>query len=374
MKVTCLKENLKKGLEITERITGRNSTLPILSNLLITAENNGLKIVSTDLEIGISTLLSGKINQTGSITVPAKTLSQFINNLPNKKIDFEVKNGILKIECENIKASINGLDAQEFPIIPKIKNTDALTINSQILKNAFSEAIVSVAFSDARPEITGVAVKIEPDIIKFVATDSFRLSEKTLSLKKENISFNNLKNKPTVLIVPSKTVNELIRIIGNNDFSVKIFIDPTQIMFDLKDTQVVSRLIDGQFPDYEAVIPKENELSLVCSKNNLEEAVRLASCFSGKLSDVIIKTQKNRGMLKISSQDVSLGSHETDIEADLKGNDLSLIFNWRYLLDGLKYIKADRINIEFAGEQKPAVIKPAGFYDFLYLLMPIRNH
>lgn len=374
MKIICFQENLKKGLEKTEHICGKNFALPILNHLLISAENGGLKIISTDLEMAVSTWLSGKIIQPGNLTVPARLLSQFINNLPNKKVDFEVKNKILKVECENIKASINGLDPQDFPIIPKIKNTEALVINSQVLKKALSEVVGVAAFSDARPEITGVAVKIEPEVIKFAATDSFRLAEKTLSLKKEKISFDIAKLKPGTIIIPAKTINELIRILGSNNFPIKIIIDPTQILFDLKETQLISRLIDGQFPEYEAVIPQEFETSVVCSKQDLEEAVRLASFFSAKLSDVVVKTISEKGLISISSADISLGSHETQIKSEIKGKDLTLIFNWRYILDGLKNIQSDELSLDLGGEQKPAVMRPVGISGFFYLVMPLRNH
>ena len=375
MNFICFKENLKKKLDNALRIIKYNSTLPILNNFLLSTEKGMLKISSTDLEIGFTSLISSKILKDGSITVPAQLLSQFINNLPNKNINFEVKDFKLYLNCDNIKASINGLNAEDFPIIPKVKNDSVLTINSKIFKNSLSCVINSSAISDARPEISSIYIKINPDQLKFIATDSFRLAHKTIFVlsgdNKEKIKINFEKSRN--IILPLRTAGELTRILGEQDNDVKIMIDQNQILFDFDDTQLISRLVEGNYPDYEAIIPKSSETKCYLNKNDLEESIKLSGCFSSKLNDITIKTNSEKSQIEIFSNNVEYGNHHAKINSEIKGKDVSIVFNWHYFLDGLKNINEDELILEFNGDQKPAVIKSAKNNDFFYILMPIRN-
>lgn len=375
MNIICIKENLKENLDNALRIIKYNSTLPILNNFLLATDKGRLKISSTDLEIGFTSWVSSKILEDGSITVPAQLLSQFINNLPNKNINLEVKNQKLYLNCDNIKASINGLSPNDFPIIPKIKNIATLIINSRILKESLSSVINSAALSDARSEIASVYLKIEPDQIKFIATDSFRLAHKTLFLTSEDLK-NKIKidySKSQNIIIPLRTAGEILRILGDKNIDVKINIDQNQILFDLNDTHLISRLIEGNYPDYEAIIPKSFETKCYLSKNDLEEAVKLSGCFSSRLNEVALKTNSGQSCLEVFSNNNEVGNHQAKIDSEIKGEDVNITFNWRYLLDGLKNINNEEIILEFNGDQKPAVIRPAKNNDFFYILMPIKN-
>ncbi len=375
MNLICLKENLKRNLDNALRIVKYNSTLPILNNFLLSTEKGMLKISSTDLEIGFTSLVPSKILKDGSITVPAQLLSQFVSNLPNKNISLEVNNFKLYLNCDNIKASINGLNAEDFPIIPKVKNDSVLTIDSKIFKNSLNCVINSSAISDARPEISSVYVKINPDQIKFIATDSFRLAHKTIFIlsddlkEKIKINFENSRN----IILPLRTAGELLRILGDQDDNVKVTVDQNQILFDLDNIQLVSRLVEGNYPDYEAIIPKSSETKCYLSKNDLEESIKLAGCFSSKLNDITIKTNSEKSQVEVFSNNNEYGNHHAKIDSEIKGKDVAIVFNWRYFLDGLKNIDDDELILEFNGDQKPAVIKPAKNNDFFYILMPIRN-
>ena len=375
MNVICSKENLKRNLDNALRIVKYNSTLPILNNFLLSTEKGMLKISSTDLEIGFTSLVPSKILRDGSITVPAQLLSQFVNNLPNKNINLEVKDLKLYLSCDNIRASINGLSAEDFPIIPKVKNDSFLTINSKVFKNSLNCVINSSAISDARPEIASIYVKISPDQIKFIATDSFRLAHKTIFVLsqdlKEKIKINFEKSRN--IIIPLRTGGELLRILGDQNDNIKIIIDQNQILFDLDNTQLVSRLVEGNYPDYEAIIPKSSETKCYLSKNDLEESIKLAGCFSSKLNDITIKTNSGKSQMEIFSDNNEYGNHHAKIDSEVKGKDVAIVFNWRYFLDGLKNIDDDELILEFNGDQKPAVIKSAKNNDFFYILMPIRN-
>lgn len=374
MNVICLKENLKRSLDNALRIVKYNSTLPILNNFLLSTEKGMLKISSTDLEIGFTSLVPSKILKEGKITVPAQLLSQFVNNLPNKNINLEVSNSKLYLNCDNIKASINGLNAEDFPIIPLVKNDLILSINSKILKDSLGSVVNSAATSDSRPEISSIYVKINPDQIKFVATDSFRLAHKTIFIShkdfKEKIKINFEKSKN--IIIPLRTAGELLRILGDQDDDVKIIIDQNQILFDLGGTQLVSRLIEGNYPDYEAIIPKSSETKCLLNRNDLEESIKLAGCFSSKLNDIAIKTSSEKSQMEILGNNSEYGNHHAKIDSEINGKDVAIVFNWRYFLDGLKNIIDDELILEFNGDQKPAVIK-AKNSDFFYILMPIKN-
>jgi len=375
MNLICFKENLKRNLDNALRIIKYNSTLPILNNFLLSTEKGMLKISSTDLEIGFTSLIPSKVLKDGSITVPAQLLSQFVNNLPNKNINFEVKDFKLYLNCDNIKASINGLNAEDFPIIPKVKNDSVLTINSKMFKNSLNYVINSSAISDARPEISSIYIKINPDQIKFIATDSFRLAHKTIFVlsddNKEKIKINFEKSRN--IILPLRTAGELLRILGDQNDDVKIIIDQNQILFDLDNTQLISRLVEGNYPDYEAIIPKSSETKCYISKNDLEESIKLAGCFSSKLNDITMKTNSEKSQMEIFSNNSEYGNHHAKIDSEIKGKDIAIVFNWHYFLDGLKNIDEDELILEFNGDQKPAVIKPAKNADFFYILMPIRN-
>lgn len=375
MNITCSKENLKRNLDSALRIIKYNSTLPILNNFLLSTEKGMLKVSSTDLEIGFTSWVPSKIIKDGSITVPAQLLSQFVNNLPNKNINLEVSNSKLYLNCENINASINGLDAEDFPIIPKIKNDSILIINSKILKESIDSIINSSAVSGTRPEISSIYIKFSPDQIKFIATDSFRLAHKTIFISskdvKEKIKMNFEKSQN--IILPLRTAGELLRILGDLNEDVSIVIDQNQVLFNLNNIHLISRLIEGGYPDYEAIIPKSSETQCFVSKNNLEESIKLAGCFSSKLNDIKIKTNSEKSYLQVSSSNNDYGNHDAKVASNIKGKDVSVVFNWRFIIDGLKNINDDELVLEFSGDQKPAVIRPAGNSEFFYILMPIRN-
>lgn len=375
MNVTCLRENLKRSLDNALRIIKYNSTLPVLNNFLLSTEKGMLKVSSTDLEMGFTSLVPSKIIKEGKITVPAQILTQFVNNLPNKNINLEADNLKLSLSCDNIKASINGLNADDFPIIPTVKNDLILGINSQILKDSLNSVINSSATSDSRPEISSIYVKINPDEIKFIATDSFRLAHKTIFVSNQDfkgkikINFEKSKN----IIIPLRMATEFLRILGDQNGNVDIIIDENQILFYSDNNHLISRLVAGGYPDYEAIIPKSFETRCHLNKNDLEESIKLASCFSSKINDVTVKTNSGKSQLEVFSDSSEYGSHHAKINSEVEGKDVSIIFNWRYVLDGLKNINDDDLILEFNGDQKPAVMRPSQNTDFFYILMPIRN-
>jgi len=373
MKIICLQENFKRGLNTVGNIIGKNLTLPILNNILLNTEKKQLKLSATDLELAITDYINCKVEKDGGITIPAKILVNFINNLPNKKIEIIVKNNIAYLKCENFKSNIKGLDIKDFPIIPKIKNEPILEIDSLIFKNALEQVINFTSLSDIRPEITGILFNFSSDKdIKFAATDSFRLGEKIINLKNNKIK----KEYQGSIIIPTKTAQELIRIISNlekneNDL-IKISIENNQISFSLSKIQIISKSIEGNYPSYQQLISKQFETSILIDREELIKSVKLSSFFSSKINDVRLRVNSKKSLIDVFSQDIELGENLSELQGEISGKDLEIIFNHKYLLEGLNNINAKRVFFGFNGETSPGVIKAEGDDSFSYIIMPIK--
>lgn len=373
MKISCLQEHLKQGLLTTERIVGRNITLPILNNVLLETEKGKLKISSTNLEIGINTWIACKTDKGGSITVPAKLISGFVSNLPNKKIDITLKNNnTLILESENYQTEIKGQPSQDFPIIPKIKGDIISELNQNDLKIGLSQVLSSASLSEAKPEFSGIYFKFENNFIKLTATDTFRLSEKTIQ---------NQNKKATSFIVPQKTVIELARILNDNNLEkekVSVILNENQVLFKIGDTEVISRLIEGQYPDYQQIIPKQYKLKITAEKKSLQEAIRAASLFSSKINDIQFLIKPNKKRIEIISKNPDVGTNDSTINCDIEEHDkgeikeMMINFNYKYILDGLNNIPSSKIFIGVNNENQAVILKGVGDNSYLYIVMPLK--
>lgn len=363
MKITCLQENLKRGLNIAQNIVGRNLTLPILNNLLIMTDKGRLKISSTNLEIGINVWVSSKVEKEGAITCPARILSGFVNSLPNKKIELEEKNNLLTIRCENYRATIRGLSAEDFPLIPKIKDSILAEIDGQILRKGLEKVVGAVAISELRPEIAGVLFKWGKNSLKLVATDSFRLAEQNISLS----SFDALDQS---FILPQRTAQELVRILAEGEQVWRIVLGGSQILFDGGETQLISRLLEGQYPDYQQIIPKDHSFQAIADKDELINIIRLAGLFSSKINEARLVFKESK--LEVLSQDHDLGENRSYLAVEAKGRPLEASFNYRYVLDGLLNIEGKKVLLGFTSDSAPAILKPVGDESYLYVVMPIK--
>lgn len=370
MKIICLQENLKKELNAVQNIIGKNLTLPILNNILLNTDKKQLKLSATDLEIAITDYVACKIEKDGGITIPAKILVNFINNLPNKKIEISVKNNIINLKCENYKSTIKGLDSNDFPIIPKIKNEPMLEINSILLKNSLEQIINFVSLSDIRPEITGILFNYSSDKeIKLTTTDSFRLGEKTINIKDNKIK----KQGQGSVIIPYKTTQELIRVISNQEEDIiKISIENNQILFSFSKIQIISKLIEGNYPNYQQLVSQQPETNISIDREEFLKAIKLSSFFSSRINDVRLRINPKKSSIEAFSQDVELGENFSEISAEIKGKDMEIIFNHKYLLDGLNNINTKRISLGLVNETSPGILKPEGDSSFNYVIMPIK--
>jgi len=363
MKIIVNQKNFRKALGMVEKIVAKNTTLPILSNILLKTENGRLKLSATNLEIGINCAIGAKIEEVGQVAVPARIISDFINNISDEKITLSVKDNVLSINSEHYKTQILGFDAKDFPIIPKIKNKPLAVIPIKTLKNSMLLVVDSIALSEARPELAGILVNFENDKIIFASTDSFRLTEKQVDFK------HSLKNS---FIIPRNTVLELVRVAGELEGEITINMSDNQIAFSSDDFEMVSRLVDGSYPDYKKVIPDKFIAKVLINKNDLEKNIRLAGLFSSNISDVKIQCAETR--TNITARNSDKGEIETDMPSTLKNQPFEIAINYHYLLDGLKIIDTDEVVIEYTGQGSPLVIKPGNNRkDLVYLIMPLRN-
>ena len=363
MKITVNQKNLKKALILVEKVVSKNTPLPILNNILLKTENGRLKVSATNLEIGVNYIIGAKIEEVGQIAVPARIISDFIGNIIDDKVSLTTKNNILSINSERYKTQILGFDAKDFPIIPKIKSKPLALIPTKLLKNSLITVLDSVAVSETRPELSGVFVDFNNDKIVFAATDSFRLTEK-------NVDFKNVQKQS--FIIPRNTVVELIRIAGELEGDLAFNTSDNQISFSNDDFEIVSRVIDGNYPDYKKVIPEKFVSKVLVRKDELDKTIRLAGLFSTNISD--IKINCSEGKMAILAKNADKGEIETLIDASLKNQPFEVSLNFRYLLDGLKILDTEKVVMEFTGQGSPLVIRPNDDKkDVVYLIMPLRS-
>ncbi|MEK9194368.1 MAG: DNA polymerase III subunit beta [Patescibacteria group bacterium] len=368
MKLILLRNNLLEGLFSTERVINDNVNLPILKNILLKANNSKITITATNLNLAINHNISGKIVESGEVTVPHNILNNIIKNLNTEKVSLEKKNKQLNIITDNYEAVIEGQESKDFPIIPLIQNQKQhLKIDVSVFKSSLQNVINSTQFSDIRPEISGIFLQLYEDGLKLVATDSFRLAEKKLNT---NLFESNIKEN--AVIIPLKTAQELLRVLKENDQKLWIFIEPNQILFKTDSLEITSHLIDGRFPDYEPIIPKTLIGEATLDRNELINAVKLTSVFSGRINDLILKTGENKKFLEIYSASSMTGENRYKIPIKLKGDKFSVVFNWHYLLEGLKIFNGEEIILGVNAHDKPALIKDQNQTDLIYVLMPIK--
>ena len=381
MKLTCTQENLNKALTIIGKIVNRNATLPILNNFLLEADKGRIKLSSTNLEMGINYWIGGKISEEGKITIPTRLFSNFVANLPNQNIKISQTGDNLKLSCDNYKTEIKGISADDFPLIPKIEGGFEVRVKKILFKEALIQVLPSVSMSESRPEITGVLIsfsRLEKNELVLTATDSYRLAEKVVKLNgknKENNGFPSSEKKS--LIVPRNTAQELSRILDNgNDEELKIIFSESQILFDCGNVNLISRLIEGQYPDYQQIIPTKFKSEIIIDSEEFQKAIKISSLFSDlRTNSVFLKTSNEEKILEVKAEAGEVGKNISKIPIQAKGEEIEIVFNHHYLMDGLNSIKAKEVVVKMNDSGSPAVMSAANDKDkdFLYLIMPVRG-
>lgn len=363
MKFSTTKDVLLKGIQSVQTGINIKSSLPILSNILIEAKADSVILTTTDLDIGIVSTIPIKPSIEGSITIPAKKFSDIIKELPDGEvITLSVKkNNMVNIECEKNTFKIMGLPKEEFPQLPEFKDKDVMVLQQSKLKTMIRLTAFAVSSDETRYVLNGILVVIKPAFLRFVATDGRRLAmvENKMQLPKT------LERK---LIVPTKAVNELDKVLGDEG-DVRVFLGDNQIFFDAGATRLVSRLIEGDFPDYEKVIPKEIKEKVVVKRDSFLSAVKRAALFTNPDS-MAVKVELNKDKIAISKSTPYLGEAHVEVDADYKGKDLSVGFNPDYLIDLLKNIKEETVSFELADAEKPGAVRIRD--EYVYVVLPMQ--
>lgn len=365
MKVSCTQENLTRGLNIVGRLVGTRATLPVLNNILIKTKNGRLTLAATDLEIGISTWIGAKVDKDGAVTCPARLLSDYTTTNTDKTISIELKDTTLHLESEHFKANIKGIDASEFPLIPEVKEGETLEVSGADLKEGILKTAFACALDETRPVLAGVCLKIGNGKIKMVATDSYRLAEKTINLLSKE-------SKELSIIVPQRTMAEIGRLLDESVDKVTMKIGENQIHFKMGPTEVISRLVEGSFPDYEQIIPKNIKTKIEVNTSEFLNAIKMASFFAREAANNVKLSLKKPKALTVIAVSPQLGDNTSELEVALSGEELEIAFNAKFILDALQIIDSEKLGLELAGSLSPGIIRPSKDPNYLYIIMPLR--
>jgi len=371
MKVSILQENLTKGLNIISRFILPRAQLPILNNVLIKTEQGRLKLSATNLETGINLWLGVKIEKEGEICVPAKNLTEYISLIPPQKINLEVEKNFLKITSETYQANFITLSASEFPVIPTLKKKPEISLINKDLALAISQVAFASAQDEGRPTLTGILFKFKKEKLVLVATDGFRLSIKEISGLKSGEESKLQKD----LIIPARALIEVGKMMTEggeqNNLGLTITPENNQIIFSTPEVEIISRLIEGKFPDFEKIVPERSQTQIIIETEALLQAVRAASIFAREAAN-IIKFEIKGTKLEVSSNNPQMGENKITLEIKNEGEGGSIAFNSRYLLDFLNSVKSDLITFEMTTSLNPGIFKPANDKSYLHVIMPIR--
>ncbi|PKB73768.1 MAG: DNA polymerase III subunit beta, partial [SAR202 cluster bacterium Io17-Chloro-G7] len=379
MKLSCLQENLSRGLAIVGRAVATRATLPVTQNVLLSVDQSMLKLSATNLEIAITTWTGARIEEEGAITVPARLLTEFVGSLPNDQIDLEIQpgSGVLQLsQGERSKATIHGTDANEFPPIPTVDDGVAAQVDAAVLKAAIARVAFAAATEESRPVLTGVELKLEGDRFSLAAADGFRLAVHHGALQSPVES-------EIKVIIPARTLNELNRLLGDQEEPVDIMTTPAkgQVMFRIRGAEtveVVSQLLQGAFPNYEQLIPERHDTRAILDLPALLRAVRTAAIFARDGSNIIrlelvpSNGGGGNGKVIISAKSEEVGDNQDEVDAEaIEGDEGKIAFNSRYLMDVLTVLEKGKVALETTSSSSPGVFRPTDSEDYVHVVMPM---
>jgi len=373
MKLSCLQENLNRGLNVVGRAVATRTTLPITNNILITTEQSRLKLAATNLEMAITCWIGAKIEEEGAITVPARLLTEFISSLPNDKIDVSLspRTKTLELKCARFEARISGVDAKDFPPIPKVE--EGITTKAEVaaLQQGINQVAFAAATEESRPVLTGIDAQFKNDSLTLAAADGFRLAVFHLPLTTPV-------EEPTEVIIPARTLSELNRLIADQEEPVEITVNPnkSQALFRLKDIELVSQLVQGTFPNYTQLIPQSFNTRMVVSVDEFLRATKTASIFARDGSGIVRLvvtpgSAKTPGKLTVSARSEEIGDDVGEIDATVEGEEAKVAFNGKYLTEVLSVLHETQVALETTNSSSPGVIRPVGSDNYLHVVMPM---
>jgi DNA polymerase-3 subunit beta len=373
MKLSCLQENLDRGLGIVGRAVATRSTLPITQNILFSADQSGLKLAATNLEMAITCWIGAKVKQKGDITVPARLLSDFVSSLPNDLIEVNLpaNSRILELKSGHFQARIHGIDAADFPPIPQINDGITASIDAASLREGISQVAFAAATEESRPVLTGINTEFDGEQLNLVAADGFRLAVHKTALNSQ------VKEKTTV-IIPARTLSELNRLIGEQEEPVEITVNEkkSQVLFRLKDAEIVSQLVQGSFPNYSQVIPQSYTTRAVVDISEFLRVTRMSSIFARDASGIVrlIVTpgsELNPGKITVSAQAEEVGDNVSEVDALTDGEEAKIAFNVKYLSDVLSVLPQAQVALELTTPSSPGTIRPIGVDNYVHVVMPM---
>lgn len=378
MIISCLQENLKRGLSTVSHAVAGKSTLPVLGNVLLATDGGRLKLAATDLEIGITCWISAQVQEEGAITIPARLLSDVVGGLPNDRVTLtlDARTQSVKIECGRFVSNIKGIDAEEFPPIPTVDGQEpTIVLPSDVLRQSIEQVAFAAASDESRPVLTGVLIRLHDDHAIFAAADGFRLAKKNVALPEGAIRGH---TDVQELIVPARALSELARIVGDVEGNIAINATPggTQVLFHTESLDLVSRLIDGKFPDFERIIPPEYSTRTVLETQDLVKAVKLASFFASSSQNIVKCTLEpggdlGPGKLVISANAAEVGDNRGELDGIVNGEGGQIAMNVKYLGEALGAIKTAQVALETQTQQSPGVLKPVGDDTYIQIIMPM---
>lgn len=374
MKVSCLQENLARGLSIVGRAVATRSTLPMASNILLASDGGRLKLAATNLEIGITTWAGAKVEEEGAVAVPARLLTEFVASLPPERIELSVnqRNRTLNLRCARYEANIRGADPEEFPPLPTVTEAPTTTVDPKALHDAIRQVVFAAATDDTRPSLAGVLCSFEGEVLTLAAADGYRLAVRQLNLStpvEERLD----------VIVPARALQEVGRLASDEEEAVEISIAPNrgQVLFHAASVDLVSRLIDANFPNYKQIIPPRHTTRILINTAEFEKATKIAFLFARDAANIVRlqfvpgEEALQPGRVIASAATTDLGDNASELDAIVEGNATQIAFNAKYLLDVLAVVGTGQVALEVTSPSSPGVVKPVGESGYLHVIMPM---
>jgi len=374
MKFTCTRENLNHALELVSPLAGKQGSLPILENILIYAAESHLELSSTNLETAIKTTIRARVDESGTFTVPAKTLADYVRLLNDEQVEIQLEENELVVKCGSSKTKIKGSQAEDYPVLPELAEGSSYSLPVETFRNALSKVVVAVAKNEIRPELSGVFIQIKGeryDGLVMAATDSYRLAEVRVPVEQGEESVK--------CIIPARVAYEIIRLLGSalkikEEKAVRLWVSENQIGIRYDSFELTGRLITGNYPDYTQIIPAQFKTNANFPVSLMVNKIKAASLFTTVgVNAVSFDLNVSEKSISVSSTSTQTGEHSSQIEAEINGEENSILLNHRYVLDGLNHLETEQAEIGVNSADTPCMIRPNGSDTYLYIVMPIRQ-
>jgi DNA polymerase-3 subunit beta len=363
MKLQVTQENLNRALNSVARVANSRGTLPVLANVLIKTSNNRLSLSATNLDIAITHFIGAKVSEEGSITVPARLMQDFVSSLPEGVINLDLKDTKLNVSTKQYQSVVNGIVADDFPVMPAITSGNKWSIDGPTFKKGLQQVVFAASNDETRPVLTGILLKTGGGKLYMAATDSYRLAEKELGANKDDIQ----------LLIPASAMQDLLRVLGDDNDKMKITHDEQQVLFQIGDIELVARLVDGKYPDYKKLIPAKFTTEARLKRSDFTSVTKVSSLFARESAgSVTIEVDEKSGQLSIRSIASQVGENTANAPAKAKGSD-SITLNSRYLLDGLNALSGDEVVFGFNGKLEPTLLHDPANPDYKHIIMPLKS-